>query len=69
MKNPKECLLYCTKEAGVIVQFNMDYQAETLARGTHRKILGKRLQTEKLEDLVEENPELMWGLKRLRQDC
>lgn len=51
-----------------MVQYNMDIREETAAREGHRKILGKRMQTENLVTLAEEFPELMFDYTKLQKN-
>lgn len=43
----------------------MDIREETAAREGHRKILGKRLLQERLVDVIEDNPELIFDYTKL----
>lgn len=45
----------------------MDWKQETEAKAAKKKVLGKRLiQGENLLDIVEENPEMLFELKRIQ---
>lgn len=46
----------------------MDYKQLIVARESHKKVLGKRLMTEAFIDVVEDNPELMFGYSKLKAD-
>ena len=66
IKRKDKALKYCAKEDPNPLQFNMDIKEETEARESHRKILGKRLlEGEKLVDLVDENPALIFEFQKL----
>lgn len=51
-----------------LLQFNMDVRQEQQARENHRKILGKRMQTEPLNALADEFPEMMWDYAKLKNN-
>lgn len=44
----------------------MDIKEETAAREGHRRIIGKRLLTENIQDLLSEYPELIFDYKKLK---
>lgn len=46
----------------------MDIREETAAREGHKKIIGKRLLSERLVDIVEEFPELIYDYTRLQKN-
>ena len=57
------------KKDGDILEFGEISWAEKIdSRQEHRRYLGKRLMEEPLEDIVRDDPSLMFGLTRLRQD-
>ena len=47
----------------------MDIKQETIARESHKRILGKRLlDGEPLVEVMEDHPELIFGYKRIKAD-
>lgn len=68
IQNKKRALVYCSKEDPEPLQYNMDIKAETAAREGHHRIVGKRLLSEPLTEMVKEYPELIFGYKKLKMD-
>ena len=69
IKRKKAALNYVSKEDPEPLQYNMDIKAETQARESHHKILGKRiLDGTPLDELVTEDPSLIFGYKKLKAD-
>lgn len=56
---------YCKKD-GDYIQEGCDINADQMAREGKKKILGKRLLTERLVDVIEDHPELIFDYKRLK---
>ena len=69
VKNRQKALAYCSKEDPDPLCYNMDIKEETKARECKRKILGKRLlDGEPLHELAQEDPSLLFGYNKLKQD-
>lgn len=69
IKSVKAALKYVSKECPLdrLVQYNMDIKEETAAREGHRKILGKRLITEPLVEVLEDgNFDLIFDYTKLK---
>lgn len=68
-KNSTASIKYCIKEDKEPLQLgDMDADQEVSAKENKKKILGIRLQTEKLVDIVDDHPELMFDLGKLAQN-
>lgn len=67
-RSNRDVLKYCSKKEDWIANF--DVEAEKMAREGHKKIIGRKLITKEisLADCVEENPQLLFGLKKLKED-
>lgn len=69
VKSKAKALGYCSKEDPNPLCHNMDIKAETKARESHKKILGKRLMDgEPLHRVAREEPNLLFGYQRLKTD-
>ena len=70
IKSKQKALDYLRKQDPEPLCYNLDIEEETKARESHRRILGKRLieGNEPLHKIVEEEPQLLFGLTKLKAD-
>lgn len=67
-KSATAVVKYVKKDKDYLEFGDLDFAAKMAAKEGHRAYVGKRLMTDNLIDVVQDHPELLFGLKKLSQD-